>query len=37
VKSKASDEGEEFFVTGLEKYLDVKSAVTMFERRLSGG
>jgi hypothetical protein len=34
VKSKASDQGEEFFVTGLEKYLDVKSAVTMFEKEV---
>jgi hypothetical protein len=34
VKSKASDQGEEFFVTGLEKYLDAKSAVTMFEKEV---
>jgi hypothetical protein len=32
VKGKTADQGKEFFVTGLEKYLDAKSAVTMFEK-----
>jgi len=33
VKGKTG-QGEEFFVTGLEKYLDAKSAVTMFEKEV---
>jgi hypothetical protein len=31
VKGKTADQGEAFFVSGLEKYLDAKSAVIMFE------
>jgi hypothetical protein len=34
VKGKVADQGEEFFVTGLEKYLDAVSAVTMFEKEV---
>jgi len=34
VKNKTTEQGDEFFVTGLEKYLDAKSAVTMFEEEV---
>jgi hypothetical protein len=34
VRSKTADQGEEFFVTGLEKYFDAKTAVTMFEKEV---
>jgi len=34
VKGKTADQGEEFFATGLEKYLDAKSAVAMFEKEV---
>jgi hypothetical protein len=34
VKAKTADQGEEFFSTGLEKYLDAKSAVAMFEKEV---
>jgi len=36
VKNEAGNNDEEFFVTGLEKYLDAKSAVTMFEHEVQG-
>jgi hypothetical protein len=34
MKGKLADQGEEFFVTGLEKYVDALSAVTMFEKEV---
>jgi hypothetical protein len=34
VKKKVTDRGEEFLVTGLEKYMDAASAVTMFEKEV---
>jgi hypothetical protein len=34
VKDEAADKAEMFFVTGLEKYLDAKAAVTMFEQEV---
>lgn len=34
MKNKTTEQGDEFFVTGLEKYLDAKSAVTMFEEEV---
>ena len=34
MKSTTTDQGQEFFATGLEKYLDAKSAVTMFEKEV---
>jgi hypothetical protein len=36
VKVKTADQGEEFFVTGLKRYLDAKSAVAMFEKEVQG-
>jgi hypothetical protein len=34
MKKKVTDQGEEFFVAGLEKYVDAVSAVTMFEKEV---
>jgi len=34
MKGKVADQGEEFFVTGIEKYVDAVSAVTMFEKEV---
>jgi hypothetical protein len=34
MQGRAVEQTEEFFVTGLEKYLDAKSAVTMFEQEV---
>ena len=34
LKSTATHQGQQFFATGLEKYLDAKSAVTMFEKEV---
>lgn len=34
MKDETGGKGDEFFVTGLEKYLDAKSAVTMFEQEV---
>jgi hypothetical protein len=34
MQGKAVEQTDEFFATGLEKYLDAKSAVTMFEQEV---